>query len=63
MIAEAEIRRRAGAWSVDPMVADLDYVLGCFLGGLYGHWPGSVGTRSLATSLTLANSSLVVRRM
>ena len=31
MIAEAEIRRRARAWSVDPMVVELDYVLGCFI--------------------------------
>ncbi len=36
MISEAEIRRLAGAWSVDPMIADLDYVLGCFLAGMYG---------------------------
>jgi len=31
MIAEAEIRRLAGKLSVDPMVVNRDYVLGCFL--------------------------------
>jgi predicted nucleotidyltransferase component of viral defense system len=31
MIAEAEIRRCAARWGVDPMVADLDYSLGWFL--------------------------------
>jgi len=31
MISEAELRRRAGEWSTDPMLVDLDYVLGCFL--------------------------------
>ena len=31
MIAEAEILRRARDWQVDPMLVDLDYVLGCFL--------------------------------
>lgn len=36
MIPEAEIRRLAGTWSMDPMAVDLDYVLGCFLAGLYG---------------------------
>ncbi|HUV91292.1 MAG TPA: nucleotidyl transferase AbiEii/AbiGii toxin family protein [Anaerolineae bacterium] len=36
MIAEAEIRRYAAQWGVDPMVADLDYVLGWFLAALYG---------------------------
>ena len=35
MISEAELRRRAGEWSVDPMIVDLDYVLGCFLSQLY----------------------------
>ena len=35
MIAEAEIRRLAGRDGVDPMVVDLDYVLGCFLAALY----------------------------
>jgi predicted nucleotidyltransferase component of viral defense system len=36
VIAEAEVRRLAGQWGVDPMVVDLDYVLGCFLAALYG---------------------------
>jgi len=36
MIAEAEIRRYAAQWGVDPMVADLDYALGWFLAALYG---------------------------
>ncbi len=31
MIAEAEIRRYAARWGVDPMVVDLDYSLGWFL--------------------------------
>ena len=35
MISEAEMRRLAGQWAVDPMVVDLDYVLGCFLATLY----------------------------
>lgn len=35
MIAEAELRRLAAAWEVDPMIADLDYVLGCFLSQWY----------------------------
>ena len=35
MIPEAEVRRLAGQWGVDPMVVDLDYVLGCFLASLY----------------------------
>ena len=35
MISEAEIRRLAGQWSTDPMIVDLDYVLGCFLSQWY----------------------------
>jgi predicted nucleotidyltransferase component of viral defense system len=35
MISEAEIRRKAGALGVDPMIVDLDYVLGVFLGEWY----------------------------
>jgi len=35
MISEAEVRRLAGKWGVDPMLVDLDYVLGCFLASLY----------------------------
>jgi predicted nucleotidyltransferase component of viral defense system len=35
VIAEAELRRLAAAWEVDPMIADLDYVLGCFLSQWY----------------------------
>jgi predicted nucleotidyltransferase component of viral defense system len=34
MITEAEIRRRATRWEVDPMVADLDYSLGWFLAAI-----------------------------
>jgi predicted nucleotidyltransferase component of viral defense system len=34
MIAEAELRRRAAHWGVDPMVADLDYSLGWFLAAI-----------------------------
>jgi predicted nucleotidyltransferase component of viral defense system len=34
MIAEAEIRRCAARWGVDPMVADLDYSLGWFLAAI-----------------------------
>ena len=34
MIAEAEIRRYAAQWGVDPMVVDLDYALGWFLTAL-----------------------------
>ncbi len=35
MIGEAEIRRLAARWEIDPMLVDLDYVLGCFLASLY----------------------------
>jgi len=35
VIGEAEIRRLAGKWGVDPMLVDLDYVLSCFLASLY----------------------------
>ena len=35
MIAEAELRRLAAVWAIDPMIADLDYVLGCFLSQWY----------------------------
>jgi len=35
MIPEAEVRRLAGRWGVDPMLVDLDYVLGCFLAAMY----------------------------
>ena len=35
MIAEAELRRLAAACEVDPMITDLDYVLGCFLSQWY----------------------------
>ncbi len=35
MISEAELRRWAGRWSMDPMIVDLDYVLGCFLSQMY----------------------------
>ena len=35
MIPEAEVRRLAGHWGVDPMLVDLDYVLGCFLAAMY----------------------------
>jgi hypothetical protein len=56
MIAEAEIRRYAAQWGVDPMVVDLDYVaalyrttksadlLGerhCALSGLAANWIGT----------------------
>lgn len=36
MISEAELRRQAARWHVDPMVVDLDYSLGWFLAALYG---------------------------
>jgi predicted nucleotidyltransferase component of viral defense system len=35
LIAEAEIRRYAAQWGVDPMVVDLDYALGWWLAALY----------------------------
>ena len=35
MIAEAELRRQAAVWGVDPMVVDLDYGLGWFLAAFY----------------------------
>jgi len=34
MIVEAELRRLAFRWQVDPMILDLDYTLGWFLAGL-----------------------------
>jgi len=36
MIPEAELRRRAAGQKVDPMILNLDYCLGWFLGALYG---------------------------
>jgi len=36
MIPEVEIRRAAARLGVDPMLVELDYVLGCFLGALFG---------------------------
>lgn len=35
MISEAELRRWAARWKVDPMVVDLDYSLGWFITALY----------------------------
>ncbi|MEA3339474.1 MAG: nucleotidyl transferase AbiEii/AbiGii toxin family protein, partial [Chloroflexota bacterium] len=35
MIGEAELRRLAARWNVDPMVVDLDYSLGWFIAALY----------------------------
>jgi len=35
MIGEAELRRLAARWGVDPMVVDLDYSLGWFIAALY----------------------------
>ena len=35
MIYEAELRRWAGMWSIDPMIVDMDYALGCFLSQWY----------------------------
>lgn len=35
MISEAELRRCAARWGVDPMVVDLDYSLGWFIAALY----------------------------
>ena len=34
MIGEAELRRRAARWGVDPMVVDLDHALGWFIAAL-----------------------------
>lgn len=34
MISEAEIRRSAARWRIDPMIPDLDYTLSWFLAGL-----------------------------
>ena len=36
MIGEAELRRHAALWKVDPMLVDLDYSLGWFVAALYG---------------------------
>jgi len=41
VIGEAELRRRAARWGVDPMVADLDYSLGWFIAACYGANEGS----------------------
>lgn len=35
MIGEAELRRLAARWGIDPMVTDLDYSLGWFIAALY----------------------------
>ena len=37
MIAAAEIHRHARDWRVDPMIVELDYVLGCFLSRWFRH--------------------------
>jgi predicted nucleotidyltransferase component of viral defense system len=37
VIAAAEIHRQAREWSVDPMIVELDYVLGCFLSRWFRH--------------------------
>lgn len=37
MIAAAEIHRKAREWKVDPMIVELDYVLGCFLSRWFRH--------------------------
>jgi predicted nucleotidyltransferase component of viral defense system len=37
MIPAAEVQRLARQWKVDPMIVELDYVLGCFLGRWAGH--------------------------
>lgn len=41
MIGEAELRRQAASWGVDPMVADLDYSLGWFIAALYSANPSA----------------------
>ncbi len=43
MIAEAELRRRAAHWQVDPMVANLDYSLAWFLAAFFAG--GQIGER------------------
>jgi len=43
VIAEAEIRRQARAWSVDPMIVELDYVLGHFVSAWFDQ-PALSGT-------------------
>ncbi len=45
MISEAEIRRLAALWRVDPMIPDLDYALGWFLAGLSKISSARDGTR------------------
>jgi len=43
VITEAELRRLAARWGVDPMVADLDYGLGWFLAAMYAvQQPGGI---------------------
>jgi predicted nucleotidyltransferase component of viral defense system len=42
MISEAELRRNAGALGMDPMIQDLDYVLGVFLGEWYREEKGRI---------------------
>ena len=37
MISEAELRRQAARWQVDPMVVNLDYSLGWFLAAFYSN--------------------------
>lgn len=37
MISDAEVRRTAARLAVDPMIVDLDYVLGCLLASLFRH--------------------------
>ena len=37
MIPAAEVQRLARQWKVDPMIVELDYVLGCFLSRWFRH--------------------------
>ena len=37
MITEVELRRLAAQANVDPMLQDLDYALGWFVAGFFGH--------------------------
>jgi hypothetical protein len=41
MISDAELKRLAYDWNADPMIVDLDYVLGAFLSQLYLQEGGS----------------------
>jgi len=48
MIGEAELRRWAARWSVDPMVVDLDYT----------SWPGALPSKTTGSGVSVTWSGM-----